>query len=166
MRAWPWRRDRAIRQLLDNSAQWQAFGQVDPPPAELAVQLRGRGLVMWRESALFRAAEAATAPKRADDTDGGPEACRCYPAHDPECPEHGEALDTSIACSPYQGNDEELDAQHARLTQERPENADARTRSLAALAGEAPKLRRRDPRFDPRPGIDDVGAFSGAGWEE
>ncbi len=65
-------------------------------------------------------------------------------------------LNTQIACSPYQGNDEDLDRQHAELTQKLSVNESARLRNIAALKAEQaePLAQRRaklDKRFGPRP---------------
>lgn len=62
----------------------------------------------------------------------------------------------AIQHSPYQGNDLDLEAQHARLTQQLPANQAARKRNIAALARELdqPSAERR-ARLHPHEGRSD-----------
>lgn len=102
---------------------------------------QGTTLVMWRQSALFLTATRAAVPQ------------------------HRERPNNEAACSSYQGSDLDLERQYEAWTQQRPENAAACDRNEAALRREQ-TLSRKHSKIDPRPGIDDVGGFSSASWEE
>jgi hypothetical protein len=82
------------------------------------------------------------------------------------CPEPSR-LD-NLKPDPYLGFDVTRDAQLRRATDDYPQNQTVRAEHAANLAAEQapPAPRKRDPKHDPRPGIDDVGGFSGASWEE